>query len=164
MRILFNLMLVPRPIASEMESDLATTRDRTRQMIMARPGVSLRELARDLGVTWGTIKYHVTRLEAEGLVGTRVIGRHRVCYHMDVFDEYLADARAMLKEPTARRLAMYIVSHPDTNMQDVIANAQASPRMVYYHLKRFIDEGLISARQYGYRSIGPTAKLYAALE
>ena len=135
------------------------------RLVLSKPGISLQELSRRLDTTWGSAKYHSVRLEAAGLIGTRVVGRHRVCFPVDASDEDLVDARGILAEPTARLIAGYILEHPGASIARVIADTRESQRVVYYHVKRFAETGLVDVgTRRGYRGLHPTAKLHAAFK
>ena len=134
------------------------------RLIVSKPGISLREIAETLGTTWGNVKYHTMRLEAAGLVGTRVAGRRRLCFPRSRAEDALVEARAILREPTARRIALYLVDHPGASIARVIAETGESQRVVYYHVKRFVEAGLVTPSDGGtYRALVPTGELYSAL-
>ena len=134
------------------------------RLILARPGISLREASRQLQMNWATVTYHAMRLESAGLIQSRTVGRHRICYPMGNADEGLVEARGILSEATARRIAAFIVEHPGTRISEVIRGTGESQRVVYYHLKRLVDAGLLSMSERGrYRGLVATSKMYAAI-
>lgn len=141
-----------------------STRDKIEAAIRARPGITIRELARKAGTTWPNAKYHAVRLEMAGIIGTRAVGRHRVCFPVSGFDEDLLKARAMLEEPTARKIALYLVEHQGIDRRQVMEGTQTSQRVAYYHLKRFLDMRLLEhANDELYGGLRPTTLLYNAL-
>lgn len=134
------------------------------QQIVKRPGISLHELARRAGVTWANARYHTLRLEAAGLIRTRVVGRRRLCFLQEEGQEDLVEARALLDEPTARLLAVYFVDHPGASIVRAIRETGMSQRAVYHHVKRFVEAGLLAkADDRSYRGLVPTSRLYSAL-
>lgn len=139
-------------------------RRRVLEIVAARPGISVREIARRAETTWPNAKYHVMRLEQAGLVGTRLVGRQRVVFALDQALEGVIEARALLAEPTARRIALYVIDHPGGSIADVIRATGDSQRVVYYHLKRFIEAGLVEhSNEARYRGIRPTPLLFRAM-
>lgn len=134
------------------------------RLIMTTPGISLREASRKLEVNWATVKYHAMRLETAGLIESRTVGRHRICYPTGATDDEMVEARGILSEATARRIAAFIIEHPGTRISEVIQGTGESQRVVYYHLKRLVDSGLVSLGERGrYCGLLPTSKLYAAI-
>ena len=133
-------------------------------LIASRPGSSIRALARLTSTTWPNVKYHVLRLEGAGLVSTRLVGRRRVCFVADDASPDLVEARGILAEPTARALALHIAAHPGQSLARIVAEVGVSERVAYYHLKRFLDHGLVEhAPDARYRGLVATATLYHAL-
>jgi len=134
------------------------------EAIVTRPGISIRDLARRVGTTWPNAKYHVIRLETAKLVETRTVGRLRVTFASGEAYEGLVEARAMLAEPTARRIAIYVVEHPGESLAQIMKGTGGSQRVIYYHLKRLIDAGLVEhSNAARYRGIEPTPLLLRAL-
>jgi len=141
-----------------------STRRRVLELIEARPGISIREIARRLETTWPNAKYHASRLQASGQINTRVLGRHRVCFPTSIADSMVVEARALLAEPTARRVAVFVTHHPGGGVQDVVRGTQLSQRVVYYHLKRLLEAGLVEhSNESRYGGLRPSATLFHAL-
>ena len=134
------------------------------RIVSANPGLTLRQLATRAGATWGTTKYHVMRLEAAGLVTTVAVAGKRVCLPADAALGAPVQARAMLAEPTARMIAIFLVAHPGTSIARIIEGTGLSKRAAYYHVKKLIEHGLARLEPgFGYRRLHPTPALYDAL-
>lgn len=140
------------------------TARRIYELVAARPGISIRTLARLTSTTWPNAKYHVLRLESAGLVASRVVGRRRVCYVADDASAEVVEARGILAEPAARALAIHIAEHPGQSLAQIVAETGVSQRAAYHHLKRFMDRGLVMhSDEARYRGLVATALLYNAL-
>ena len=134
------------------------------RLVLASPGISLRDASRRLQMNWASVKYHAMRLESAGLIHSRTVGRHRICYPSNGTDDEIVEARGILSEGTARRIAAFIVEHPGTRISDVIRGTGESQRVVYYHLKRLVEAGLVSMGERArYRGLIATPKMYAAI-
>lgn len=109
-----------------------------------RPGVSITEVAARLSMTWGQINYHLIRLTHAGLVTTVKAGRHRLVFPSDHSPEMPED-RAILLGKTARAIALVIVENPYVAITDLVRISGESERVVYYHVRRLLDAGLVSS-------------------
>jgi DNA-binding transcriptional ArsR family regulator len=114
------------------------------QIVYDRPGVSVTELANSVEMSWGQLSYHLGRLADAGLLHTVKAGRHRLVFPDKEPGETPED-RAMILERTARALALLIVDNPHVRATDLVRLSGESPRVVYYHVKRLLDSGLVSS-------------------
>lgn len=113
-------------------------------IVFERPGVSVTELADRLAMSWGQINYHLGRLEDAGLLHTTKAGRHRLVFPHGESPETPED-RALVLEKTARSLALLIVENPRLSVTDLVARSGETPRVVYYHVKKLLDSGLVTS-------------------
>lgn len=133
-------------------------------IIQDKPGITLREIATRIQLSWATTKYHVLRLETAGHVRTVAIGGRRVCLPREGDGPLVVAGRALLAEPSARRIAAFLAAHPGAGVGRVIEETGFSQRVVYHHVKRLVDHGLARPEPgYGYRRLHPTPALYEAL-
>ena len=129
-----------------MESKVLESPERLRilQIVYDRPGISVTELAHRLSMTWGQLNYHLTRLGQAGLVHTVKAGRHRLAFPEKESAETPED-RAIVLERTARALALLIVGNPHLATTDLVRMSGETPRVVYYHVKKLLDAGLVTS-------------------
>ena len=145
---------------------LATTpkREEILRLVREKPGISMSALTDAAQVHWGTIQFHVLRLEHQGLVRTLRVGRRRLVFPEEVLTGGLGEEDAMLQEETCRRVASTILLHPGRGVGDLVDLTDLTPRTVYYHVKRLRDAGLVQTSQPGlYRGLTPAPRLYALL-
>lgn len=134
-------------------------RMRILQIVFERPGVSVTELAARLSMTWGQLNYHLGRLEQAELVHMVKAGRHKLVFPDRQPDETPED-RAIVLERTARALALLIVENPRLSVTDLVRMSGETPRVVYYHVKRLLDSGLVaSASGTHHRGLVATSRL-----
>ena len=146
---------------SRVESKVLESPERLRilQIVYERPGVSVTELAQRLEMTWGQLNYHLTRLASAGLLHTVKAGRHRLVFPEKEPAETPED-RALLLERTARALALLIVDNPQVTVTDLVRLSGETPRVVYYHVKRLLDAGLVtSSSGIHHRGLAASARL-----
>lgn len=133
------------------------------EVIRRRPGISMSELAREVGAFWTSAGIHVARLESAGLVRSLRVGRRRVLVSADLPELHLPFP-AVLSEPACRVVALAIARNPGLRVWELGELTHMSDRAVYHHVKRLADTGLIeSIRPSGYRGLTATPELLAWL-
>lgn len=146
---------------SRLDSKVLESPDRMRilQIVHERPGISVTDLSHRLQMTWGQLNYHLGRLEQVGLLHTVKAGRHRMVFPDRQSDEAPED-RALLLERTARALALLILENPRVSVTDLVRMSNESPRVVYYHVKKLLDAGLVtSSSGVHHRGLSATPRL-----
>ena len=146
---------------TRVESKVLESPERLRilQIVYERPGVSVTEVAQRLEMTWGQLNYHLSRLSSAGLLHTVKAGRHRLVFPEKEPAEAPED-RALVLERTARALALLIVDNPQVTVTDLVRLSGASPRVVYYHVKKLLEAGLVtSASGIHHRGLTASARL-----
>lgn len=132
-------------------------------IVERRPGITAKQMSRALGLTPTTLAYHLARLEECRLLTSYKVGRNR---HYFPFGSQALDIDqvSLLVETTARRIAVYIVAHPGCGLDDIRYSLDLSVRVVYDHLKRMHDAGLIqSLGRMRYDRLQPTSALIVAI-
>ena len=135
-------------------------------MVKARPGVSVGDIMDELQVGWGTLYHHLTKLSRNRMIQTSVVGRRRLVYPVTPDMDPTVDRHmAMLRGKTARRVAEAVLAQPNINIQDLTVLLDESPRVVYYHVKRLLDAGLlVSDSKTRHTGLAPSAQLGYLLE
>lgn len=151
------LVDVPHVLASPV-------RVRILQIVQDKPGITVRQVATRVQLSWATVKYHVARLEAAGYLRTVSVGGRRVCLPGHSHEPLVVAGRAVLSEPTARRIGVFLAANPGAGVGRIIEETGFSQRVVYHHVKRLVDHGLARTEPgYGYRRLHPTLALFEAL-
>lgn len=139
-------------------------------LISSRPGSSVTELMVHVPFQWGSMSYHLRRLQEAGLV--HVVddpsdGRRKRIYPVMAGAAGLPDPppRAPGVKGLSLEIARTIVSRPGLSFTELGAAVETSPRNVHYHLKRLIEHGLVtSSSSHRYRDLRPTPRLVALLD
>lgn len=135
----------------------------------ARPGLTLSELRESVNMSWGSLYRMLQRLESEGMVRYQVVGRRKLLFVAGEPEpqgqSVMMEAAAILRQPTARMVALSILMRPGRSVPEVAASLQLTPRVVYHHVQRLLAVGLIqSSSQTRHRDLGPAPVLAAALD
>lgn len=141
---LFAWTLFSRIEPQELESQ--ETRGRITEHLRAEPGASPQEIRRSLDLAWGTVVYHLDRLERAGLVvSTRRGGRRRY------WCEGMVDRRdrkhlVLLRSPTTRRVALLVAQEPGIRPSALSDSLGIGRPTASKHLKRLVDDGLVESQ------------------
>lgn len=134
-----------------------------------RPGITLSEAREILNMSWGSLYRHLVRLEQAGLVRLQTAGRRRLLFPTGevetVVQPSVMEAAASLRQPTSRMIATAIILRPGRSVPEIAHSLQLTPRVVYHHVQRLLQMGLIaSSSQTRHRDLTPTPLLLVALE
>lgn len=114
------------------------------ELLERAPGLHVAELARRLGLTWNGTLHHLRDLEAAGIVTSAWEGRRRVCFTGSASPEAVRRLRA-LTSPSAVRIAREVLRSPNVTIGELAARAELSRRVVYHHVQKFREVGLVRA-------------------
>lgn len=120
-------------------------RERILGIVSANPALTTAELTRRLLVPAPLVHYHASRLEAQGMLVRRRYGRHVRLFPADWSWDSVDEDMAIVQEPSALKIARLIVEHPGIGLPEVVERSGESARVVYLHVKRFRDAGLVAA-------------------
>lgn len=142
---------------------LSPVRLRLYGLVHAHPGIASTRLAEDLGISWGTLSYHLVRMERAGLLATRRAGRRRLVFPSQMSDTNEEDV-VLLREGTSRRIALLIVERPGLDIAALQKELGITARAAYHNVKRLRDAGLVEGRHpRKYAGLRATPKLYGLL-
>lgn len=133
------------PVSSEGE-ELQTSRQRILSLIRATPGISVSDLARRCKLSWLTVHAHVGRLQREGLIASRLVGRRKVLFMLDTFDAARSVGFGLLAEHSCWKVASTIAASPGTDVPSIAMATGLTQRAVYHHLARLIQAHLVTPR------------------
>lgn len=134
-------------------------------IIWQDPWLTVGDLLERSGYRWGTLHYHLTVLLKEGSIRTVRDGRRRLIVPNGAKLDERGPADSLLRGKTAREIAHLVCTRPCGSIEDLCNLVDKSPRVVYYHVKRFIEAGLIeSSSATRHRHLQPTPALVKALQ
>lgn len=130
--------------------------------VRRQPGIGVTDLAARVGLGSGSFYAHLRALVAEGQVVVRRHGKFRL-----VFPAAGAPRRAAPPArlgAKARAIAAFLAANPGLDMDAVLERLPVGRRTAYYHVARFVREGLFTTAEPGrYVALRPTAKVLAML-
>lgn len=113
--------------------------------ITDRPGTTFRELARELGLGIGDLQYHLRKLEKEGKVFSRKIGRRRYLFPKG-FEETAQRLLIAISTETRRRILLLLIERPK-NQKEIAKSLGLSQPTVSYHMDELLKLGVVTAEK-----------------
>lgn len=117
--------------------------------IQAHPGAHPRQIAAAVGIGWGTVVYHLGRLEERGLVASVKRGTMKCYFATGSTPVAERGAVAALKHPTAQAIADFVRAHPQASQKDVGAALGLSAALVSWHVGRLEQAGVLTKARHG---------------
>ncbi len=113
--------------------------------ILMNPGVHLRKICKETGLSMGDTQHHLFVLEKEGRIKSRKIGqhKHRYYYAMSVMSEQRELILAFLRQDTARDILIYLIEHTGSTQSDIAKFKNMSAPTINWHMSRLIEAGVV---------------------
>lgn len=115
--------------------------------IRNRPGVTFRELARELKLGIGDLQYHLGKLEKEGKVFSRKVGRRRYIFPVGFEEE--AQRLLMAISTETRRKILLLLMEGEMNQGEIAEKLGVSQPTISYHMRELEKLGVVKARREG---------------
>jgi DNA-binding MarR family transcriptional regulator len=127
--------------------------------IQANPGIHASELARRLGVGWGTIVHHLDRLEKGELVAIRKVNNQKCFFEMGGKVSRLDMAVAgAVRGDSASQIAAFVQSHPMTSQKAMAEQLAISPALASFHVKKLVGMGVLEKARRGKETLLSTTE------
>jgi DNA-binding MarR family transcriptional regulator len=108
------------------------------------PGLHMRELARRSEASYGTVVYHLRRLESAGLIRSERDGIKRRFYPAD-------EPVNKGEPPTRERVLAAVRAEPGVHQSAIASELGVSRQLVSYHLDELEEDGKVDRRSSGSR-------------
>lgn len=134
-----------------MEEEVLELENRRRiyQLISKYPGMYLREIEKELGLSIGVLEYHLSYLEKKDILSVEREG-HRKRYFVREDVSYGDKATiSILRQEIPRRIVLHLMLNPKTSFQDVLAQFKISKSTLSFHMKKLTGSGLVLTEKVG---------------
>lgn len=118
------------------ESD--DTVDKVLFFIQDNPGCHLRRIKREIGISMGTVQYHLHKLEKMGRVTSTRRGLYKYYFPAGLFRENEKEILEVLTHETARKILMFIIEQKSPTQTDIVNSVSISARSISWHVGRLI--------------------------
>lgn len=112
--------------------------------IRDHPGCHLRRIRNELGISMGTVQYHLARLEKAGRIASNRHGLFRYYFPIGVFQDNEKNLLEILSQETARDILIFIIEQKNPTQTDIVARIGVSAASVSWHLNRLTELGVIT--------------------
>ncbi|MBI2078947.1 MAG: helix-turn-helix domain-containing protein [Euryarchaeota archaeon] len=118
-------------------------RRRIYEHIRRMPGVHLRQIQRDLGMSMGTLEYHLRRLEKSGLLVTRETNRFKSYFALGELDRRDKDYLYYLRQRMPRKIAAEIARDAELPLKQLVQRMPIAPSTLSFHLKKLVRSQIV---------------------
>lgn len=127
------------------------TRRRILRLIRSYPGLHLRELAREAGLSEQLVSYHVDHLEDQELVESRVDEVYRRFYATEVPAPQGDDRRVVevLRQAVPLQIVLHLLERAPLPSSVLVKELGLAKSTVSYHVKRLTETGIVERRPDG---------------
>jgi predicted transcriptional regulator len=122
--------------------------NKNRRMILGlineMPGIRYMELKRITGLAYGTLTYHLSRLEGEGRIKVvRTTRKSR--YYPACMSELEANIIDCLRNSTCKSILSVLLEHEYVTLQMLMKTLKNGKSTIRYHIDRLMSIGVINA-------------------
>jgi predicted transcriptional regulator len=126
------------------------TRSEIYQLIIANPGISFPSLKERLGLSRGTLTYHLLQLSAQHKIVIRKSnGRTSYFENNGRFDGIEQKILSHLANEQEKRILDHLLSSPGSSRQDLERVLGVSGPTITWYMKRLLSDGILSLRKDG---------------
>lgn len=122
------------------------TRAAAYELLRKQPGLSLGEIAEELGAARSTVRHHVRKLEEAGMVRHVTEGRCRIHYPTGREEEAVIEH--LLRNPKRARIIELLETRP-LSLVELAHVMEANPGSVHFHLNKLTEAGLVERHENG---------------
>lgn len=128
------------------------TRREIFELVKSEPGLTMKEVSERVGCGWGTVVYHIERLEDTGFVASRKQSGSRRVFAVGSVGKDEREAVGLLRKETPQRIAHFLMEKPGANQSDLCEALGIAASTASKHLGRMADADLVT-REREWRSV-----------
>ncbi len=135
-----------------------STRGEIMSFILSNPGVYLREISEDLGLSMGVVQYHVWVLTKNGEIEDCRSGRYRRFFGAARYQDVERTILSLLRQGTAGRILTLLSVGGPLDHKKLAAMLGVTSQALSWHTKRLRAMGILET------SFHPTGRLYTLVD
>jgi len=113
--------------------------------ISGNPGCTAPELARQIDINIGTVRYHIHKLCDEGRIVLVKMGKYsRLFVNKSAFDEREKLIASHLRSDASRSIISVIMENPGINNQKLSEKLCMEKSLVYRHVQKLLEDNIIT--------------------
>ena len=122
-----------------------TSRANIYDFIDNNPGTHLRNICAGLGISIGSVQYHLAQLSENELIESEKESKYKRFFISRKFSELEKRLIAFLQKPNAKRIIKYASLYEGCSHQELARLLGISSQAVTWHVKRLLDENVIES-------------------
>lgn len=140
-------------------TERASTQSRVLACIRKYPGIHLRAIERELGLSSALVHYHVKGLEAGGLIVSAPVGGYLRFYPKEAVEGrrgLTADDQellAFLREEVPLHVVLILLERGPTTQADIGEDLGLAKSTVSYHVDKLVTRGLLERQERGQEKV-----------
>ena len=135
-----------------------STRGEIMSFILTNPGVYLREISEDLGLSMGVVQYHIWMLTKSGEIEECRSGRYRRFFGAERYQEMERKVLSLLRQGTAGRILTLLSLGEPLDHRKLAAMLGVTSQGLSWHMRRLRQMGILKT------SFHPTGRLYTLVD
>jgi DNA-binding transcriptional ArsR family regulator len=129
-------------------------------LLCARPCLHLSGIAREMGLSVPTVRWHLGKLAADNFVSVRTLSRKKIYFPAGLLEDEDIGMLALLNDAGSRDIYFHILDEPGLSQKDLTSKLGVRHQVVMWHAGRLEKGGLIEMVADGrYRRYYPTDRL-----
>ena len=129
------------------------SRRRIYEFLLANPGVHLRRIGQNLGMSTGMLSYHLGVLERRGVLKSEELGHRKRYFIARAFADVQRRILGVLREDVPRRIVMAILQYGQRSFADLLVAAGVSKSTLSYHLHKLLARDILVRTKRGRESV-----------
>ena len=126
-----------------------STRRKIYEEIVLNPGLHFRELQKRLDIPTGMLEYHLSVLEREGVIVSKMDGKYKRFFantHMSRDERRIMGA---LRSEIGRRIVIFLLENGRSRHADMAESLGIRGSTLSYHLTKLVKSGIIGREEEG---------------
>ncbi len=118
------------------------------ELVKEYSGCHFRELERKSNISIGILKYHLNFLSKHELIKQEKYGQ-KIRYFPKYFQSENTKLLSLLRQDKVRKIILFLLINKNPNHEDIVKFIQAPPSTVSWHIKKLLQENIISQKKEG---------------
>ena len=125
------------------------TRKRVYDLVASSPGLHLREIERSSGLPLGVVRYHLERLQREGLIFAQEDRYFKRFFPKNRVPNVPTETMAVLRQQSLRRILLHLLNKPGATHEQLRTELQLPPSTLSTYLSTLVTKGTVRRERRG---------------
>jgi len=132
-----------------MEKPELETRKAVYDVVVRKPGIHLREIERETNLSLGVVRYHLERLQSEGLISAEEDRYFKRFFPKNRVPNVPTGTFAVLRQQSLRRVMLHLLNNPGSTHAQLMEALRLPASTLSTYLSILLDKGVISRERRG---------------